>query len=438
MSKSKNSYNDEIIKEKFSDRTDKNNDNNKEKNNDCKNDSKNDNDKEKIKAAAEKTDNIPVKRIILLGATGSIGRQALDVIRRSSHLELVGASVHTNVAELTRLVLEFDLKNVCVTDDTAAMTFLLPGVQVFKGARGMEELVRCDCDMVLTSVVGLAGLEATVAAIEAGHDIALANKETLVGAGSLVMALAKEKGVALYPVDSEHSAIFQSLQGYTNKDINRIILTASGGPFRGMTKQELEQVTVKDALKHPNWNMGQKITIDSATLMNKGLEVIEAHWLFDVPPEDIIVHLHPESILHSGVEFKDHSVIAQLGNPDMRLPIQYALNYPRRLEAVAEPLDLFKTGRLTFEKPDLLAFPCLSLAYEALARGGYYPLIVNTADEVAVEKFLEGKLSFNAIPELIAFAMDEFGSPEAFTLPGVIALDGKIRRELWAAYQSRS
>lgn len=382
-------------------------------------------------------------RIIILGATGSIGRQALDVIRRSPQLELVGASVHTNVAELTRLAVEFDLKNVCVTDDTAAQNFLLPGVNIFKGAAGMEDLVRCDCAMVLTSVVGLAGLKATVAAIEAGHDIALANKETLVGAGELVMALVKEKNVKIYPVDSEHSAIFQSLQGYRNKDIKRIILTASGGPFRGKTKQELDHVTASDALKHPNWNMGRKISIDSATLMNKGLEVIEARWLFDVAPENIVVHVHPESILHSGVEFIDHSVIAQLGNPDMRLPIQYALNETKRLEGIVEPLDLFKIGQLTFEEPDRETFPCLALAYFALSKGGYYPLIVNTADEIAVEQFLKGKLKFNEIPELIEFAMTEFGTPgEAastaeFTLDGVISLDEKIRCELWKVYQNR-
>lgn len=385
-----------------------------------------------------KRDEAPLTRIIILGVTGSIGRQALDVIRRSPHLQLVGASVHTNVAELTRLAVEFDLKAVCVTDDTAALTFHLPGVEVYKGAAGMEELARCDCDMVLTSVVGLAGLKATVAAIKAGHDIALANKETLVGAGELVMALVKEKNVTIYPVDSEHSAIFQSIQGYTNQDIGRIILTASGGPFRGKSKADLAHVVAKDALKHPNWTMGQKITIDSATLMNKGLEVIEARWLFDVEPDQIVVHVHPESILHSGVEFKDRSVIAQLGNPDMRLPIQYALNYTKRLEAVVEPLDLFKVGQLTFEKPDVETFPCLSLAYLALTKGGYYPLIVNTADEIAVEQFLQGKISFNAIPELIEFAMEEFGQTTDFTLDGVIALDEKIRQELWTLYTKRN
>ncbi len=376
-------------------------------------------------------------RIMILGATGSIGRQALDVIRRSPHLQLVGASVHTNVVELTSLAIEFNLKTVCVSDDTAAMTFMLPGVEVFRGAAGMEELARVDCDIVLTSVVGLAGLKATVAAIEAGHDIALANKETLVGAGELVMALVKEKNVSIYPVDSEHSAIFQSMQGYTNKDIGRIILTASGGPFRGKSKSDLEHVLAKDALKHPNWNMGQKVTIDSATLMNKGLEVIEARWLFDVEPENIIVHIHPESILHSGVEFKDHSVIAQLGNPDMRLPIQYAFNYTKRLEAVVEPLDLFKVGQLTFVKPDMETFPCLSLAYLALAKGGYYPLIVNTADEIAVEGFLQGKIAFNEIPQLIEFAMNEFGQDKEFTLEGVTALDERIRHELWNLYSTR-
>lgn len=370
------------------------------------------------------------KRIIILGVTGSIGRQALDVIRKSPQLELVGASVHQSVDELISLTEEFDLKDVCVSDESAAPGVTIPGVRVHRGAWGMEELARCPCDMVLTSVVGLAGLRATVAAIEAGHDIALANKETLVGAGAIVMALAREKGIAIYPVDSEHSAIFQSLKGYETKDIKRIILTASGGPFRGKTRQELENVTVEDALKHPNWAMGAKVTVDSATLMNKGLEVIEASWLFDTKPEAITVHVHPESILHSGVEFTDNSVIAQLGTPDMRLPIQYALNAGERMAPIAEPLDLFRIGRLSFERPDTKTFPCLDLAYRAIGEGGYLPLIVNTADEIAVDLFLGRKLRFTQIPQIIEFAMDQFGTKAEFTLDGVLALDEVIRREL--------
>lgn len=374
------------------------------------------------------------KRVVILGVTGSIGSQALDVIRQSDHLKLVGASVHSSIDKLLPIIEEFGLKDVSVTDDTAALTFLLPGVTVHKGAGGMVSLVRLDCDVVLNSVVGLAGLKATMAALEAGHDVALANKETLVGAGELVMAKVKEKGVKMLPVDSEHSAIFQSIQGYQKEDIKNIILTASGGPFRGKSKEALREVHSSDALKHPNWDMGKKVTIDSATLMNKGLEVIEARWLFDVAPENIIVHIHPESMLHSGVEFTDNSVIAQLGNPDMRLPIQYALNYPERLAAVVEPLNLFKVGSLTFEEPDTETFPCLKLAYRALALGGYYPLIVNTADEIAVEEFLADRIGFLEIPELISFAMDEFGNDESITLDGVMELDGMIRRELLSRY----
>lgn len=377
------------------------------------------------------------KRIIILGVTGSIGQQALDVIRKSEHLELVGASVHSNRDALKDIIEEFNLKQVCVSKEDASLDFAYPGCEVYWGAKGLEDLARCDCDMVLTSVVGLAGLKATVAAIKAGHDIALANKETLVGAGEIVMALAKEHDIAIYPVDSEHSAIFQSLQGYGNKDIKRIILTASGGPFRGKSRKDLETVTVKEALNHPNWSMGQKITIDSASLMNKGLEVIEAHWLFDTPAQDIIVHVHPESILHSGVEFQDNSVIAQLGNPDMKLPIQYALNYPERLKAVVEPLDLFKVGKLTFEEPDLDVFRCLALAYVALDKGGYYPLIVNTADEIAVELFLKEKISFLEIAEIIEFAMHYFASQDPFTLDGVIKLDARIREELAQKFLNR-
>ncbi len=376
----------------------------------------------------------PKKRVVILGVTGSIGSQALDVIRRSDHLQLVGASVHSSVDELLPIIEEFDLEEVAVTSDTAAMTFLVPGVRVHCGAAGMEALVRMDSDIVLNSVVGLAGLKATLAALEAGRDVALANKETLVGAGELVMAKVRETGARLLPVDSEHSAIFQSLQGYGNRDIRRVILTASGGPFRGWTRNQLAGVRAADALKHPNWDMGKKVTIDSATLMNKGLEVIEARWLFDLDPEQIIVHVHPESILHSGVEFIDHSVIAQLGNPDMRLPIQYALNYPDRRAPQVEPLDLFQVGQLTFEKPDSETFPCLALAYRALELGGYYPLIINTADEIAVEEFLAGRLSFLEIPQLIEFAMEEFGSTEPITLEGILALDDRIRRELLLRY----
>lgn len=375
------------------------------------------------------------KRVVLLGASGSIGSQTLEVLRKSPWLKLVGASVHENGAELKAIASEFSPEAVCLSGEAAMDQgdFTMP---LYRGKAGLIELAQMDADIVLTAVVGLAGLEATLAAIEAGNDIALANKETLVGAGALVMAKARAKGVAIHPVDSEHSAIWQALSGYTSEDIKRLILTASGGPFFGKKKADLENISPAQALKHPNWTMGAKVTIDSASLMNKGLEVIEAHWLFDVAPEDIQVHVHPESILHSAVEFKDHSILAQLGTPDMHLPIQYALNYPHRGEAVAKSLDLFKVGSLNFYPPDLEAFPCLAMAYEALKTGGYAPLILNTADEVAVARFLREEISFLEIPAMIDFALSKYASQETLSLDGILSLDEEIRNNLSNTYDS--
>ncbi len=276
-------------------------------------------------------------------------------------------------------------------------------------ACGMEGLlaVACqpDADMLVTAIVGMLGVRPTIAAIEAGKDIALANKETLVTAGHLIIPLAREKGVSILPVDSEHSAIFQSLQGSAGNPIHRILLTASGGPFRGRKREELAQIRPEDALKHPNWNMGAKVTIDSSTLVNKGLEVMEARWLFDVEPERIQVLVHPQSIVHSAVEYSDGAVIAQLGTPDMRLPIQYALYYPQRMALNGEPLDLFQIHNLTFEQPDLENFRGLALAYEAMARGGSITTTFNAANECAVALFLQGRIGYLEITELIGEAM---------------------------------
>ena len=305
-----------------------------------------------------------MKNISILGATGSIGTQTLDVIRNSNEeINLIGITANSSVDKIKEIVKEFKPKYIAMMDENSGNIIEefcnkeYPDIQVFKGINGLIKVATLDeIDTVVTSVVGMIGLKPTMAAIEAKKDIALANKETLVVAGELVMNKAKEKNVKILPVDSEHSAIFQSLSGYKNKDINKIILTASGGPFRGKTIDDLKDVTVKDALKHPKWNMGQKISIDSATLMNKGLEVIEAHFLFDTDYENIEVVVHPQSIIHSMVEYKDASVIAQLGTPDMRLPIQYALNYPERRGMIANPINFYELGALTFEKPDLETF----------------------------------------------------------------------------------
>lgn len=306
-----------------------------------------------------------------------------------------------------------------------------PEIKVFSGIDGLIKIATLDeIDTVVTSVVGMIGLKPTMAAIEAKKDIALANKETLVVAGELVMNKAKENNVRILPVDSEHSAIFQSLSGYKNKDINKIILTASGGPFRGKNLEDLKDVTVKEALKHPKWNMGQKISIDSASLMNKGLEVIEAHFLFDTDYDNIEVVVHPQSIIHSMVEYKDASIIAQMGTPDMRLPIQYALNYPERKGMIAKPLNFYEVGSLTFEKPDLDTFKCLKFAYDAGKIGGLAPTILNGANEEAVALLLEEKIKFLQIAEIIEECMNVFKENyyDELTLENIVELDKKVRK----------
>jgi 1-deoxy-D-xylulose-5-phosphate reductoisomerase len=285
--------------------------------------------------------------------------------------------------------------------------------------------------MVVAAIVGAAGLVPTMAAIKAGKDVALANKETLVAAGPLVMAEVERQGSTMIPVDSEHSAIFQSLAGQRNEDIRRLILTASGGPFRCHTLEQLAAVKPADALAHPNWDMGRKISIDSATMMNKGLEVIEAHWLFRVPAEQIAVHIHPESIIHSMVEYQDGAVMAQLGIPDMKTPIAYALSWPERLPLEQEPLSLTQAGRLTFEEPDLQRFPCLRLAYESMSVGGSLPAVMNAANEVAVEAFLQGRISFLGIADIIEAVMQEHSAEELTTIDRVLQAD------LWGRQQAR-
>ncbi|MCT4663094.1 MAG: 1-deoxy-D-xylulose-5-phosphate reductoisomerase [Tissierellales bacterium] len=373
-----------------------------------------------------------MKNIIIMGSTGSIGTQALDVIRQhDKEYNVVGLSARSSAELLIDQIKEFKPKYVCIQNSDyvehikSAVDF---DVKIFSGEEGLVKLAKVDeGDCVLTAVVGIAGLEPTIEAIRNGKNIALANKETLVTAGEIVMSEARKYGVEILPVDSEHSAIFQSLNGEKREQVSKIILTASGGPFRTKNKEELKKVTLEQALKHPNWSMGKKITIDSATMMNKGLEVIEAKWLFDVEFDQIEILVHPQSIIHSMVEYVDRSVIAQLGNSDMRIPIQYALSYPDRIELEADSLDLTKISNLTFEKPDFEKFRCLRLAIEALESGGIIPCALNAANEVAVELFLNEKIEFFEISILIEETISDIKNIMSPTLDDIIKTDKQVR-----------
>ena len=373
-----------------------------------------------------------MKKLIILGSTGSIGTQALDIARANpDKYTVVGLAAGSNAELLEKQAREFGVKAVALFDTKAADELKIKladtNIKVFCGADGVCELAMLDCDMVLNAIVGIAGLRPTLCAIDAGHTIALANKETLVTGGEIVNRKLKEKGVELLPVDSEHSAIFQSLQGAPKGSLKKILLTASGGPFFGKTREELQNVTVKEALAHPNWSMGAKITIDSASLMNKGLEVIEAVHLFGVPASQIEVLVHRQSILHSAVELSDGAVIAQLGTPDMKLPIQYALTYPQR-DMCFDQLDLFKVGSLTFERPDCGTFKLLPLCIEAINRGGLYPTAINGANEESVKLFLEGKIKFLQIAELNEKAMNLCENKKDFTVEDIFAADEAARQ----------
>lgn len=353
------------------------------------------------------------KHIALLGSTGSIGTQTLDIVREHKDefaVEVLTAG--TNADLLIQQALEFEPNAVVIADQTkyelVKQALKDTFIKVFAGSKSIEEVVEFDdIDIVLTALVGFAGLKPTLSAIKAKKTIALSNKETLVVAGDLITRLANENNVPILPVDSEHSAIFQCLQGEYHNKIKKILLTASGGAFRGKKKHELENITVKQALQNPNWSMGQKVTIDSATLMNKGLEVIEAKWLFGVEASNITPIIHPQSIIHSMVEFEDGSIKAQMSVPDMRLPILYALSYPFRIPTKQKELNLFEIGSLDFYKPDMETFPCLSLAFSAIEKGGNMPCIMNAANEIAVEEFLKGNISFLNIPRIIEKAMKE-------------------------------
>lgn len=351
-----------------------------------------------------------MKKIVVLGSTGSIGTQTLDVVRGNSDIEVVALAAGSNIKLLEKQIREFKPRMVCVWDEMKAKELrILVADLAVKITSGMEGLIDCsvieDADVVVTAIVGMIGIKPTIAAIKAKKDIALANKETLVTAGHIIMPLAKEYNVKILPVDSEHSAIFQALNGENYTRISRVLLTASGGPFRGMNSEQLKKVTLEDALKHPNWSMGRKITIDSATMVNKGLEVIEAKWLFDVAFDQIEVVVQPKSIIHSMVEFVDGGVIAQLGTPDMKLPIQYALTYPDRRVLGGDRLDFTKLSQISFETPDFETFRGLSLAYEVGRMGGSMPTVYNAANERAVAKFLNREISFLEIYEIIEDAI---------------------------------
>lgn len=371
-----------------------------------------------------------MKKISILGSTGSIGKQTLDVVRQhKDKFEVVAISANSSVDLLLEQIKEFKPKYVAVYDELSAIKLksMIPSdikIEVLSGMEGLKIISSLDeIDVLLTAIVGMIGLVPTLEAIKKGKDIALANKETLVCAGSLVMSEAKKYGVSILPVDSEHSAIFQCLNGEKNKEIEKIILTASGGPFRGKKKEDLLNVTKNQALKHPNWSMGRKISIDSSTLMNKGLEIIEAKWLFDVEHDQIDVVVHPQSIIHSMVQFIDSSVIAQLGCPDMRLPIQYALSFPNRIECDFERLNLAKIATLTFEEPDMDIFPCLKLAYDTLKMGGTYSAVLNSANEVLVNEFLEDKIGFYDIPYYIEKTLQAHNSISEPTLDEILEID---------------
>ena len=352
-----------------------------------------------------------MKTMTILGSTGSIGTQALEVAAKHN-IKVKALAANSDVEKLAAQAKELLPERVCIfrEDKKSELEKLLSGtgIKISTGMDGLKEIARMDgVDIMLNSVVGMVGLVPTLTAIEKGTDIALANKETLVAGGELVIKAAAEKGVKIYPVDSEHSAIFQCLNGENRGEIEKILLTASGGPFRGKKRADLENVQLEDALKHPNWAMGRKITIDSSTMVNKGLEVMEAQWLFGVPAEKVQVIVQPQSIIHSMVEFKDGAVMAQLGSPDMRLPIQYALYYPERRELNTERLDFYELAKITFEKPDMETFKGLKLAYEAAARGGNIPTALNAANEVAVARFLDRKIKYLDIPDIIEYAMNE-------------------------------
>lgn len=395
-----------------------------------------------------------MKKISILGSTGSIGRQALDIIN-SDEIDVVALACGRNIELLSEQIEHFKPKLVSVEreEDAKALSTKYSNLDVFWGDEGLNAVAECDADLLLNGIMGMVGLEPTYKAILSGKDIALANKETLVAGGKIIMEAARNQGIEILPVDSEHSAIYQCLNTYRDPNtsdnvIRRIILTASGGPFRGYSIEQLQNVTLQDALNHPNWSMGKKITVDSATMMNKGLEVIEAKWLFDVDLYKIDVHVHPQSIVHSAVEFIDGSIIAQMGMPDMRVPISYAINYGERKNIISANddnselgtksmkfTDLFEIGNLTFEKPDMSTFKCLAFAYAALEEGKSYPAVLNSANEALVDLFLKGKIKFIDIQNNLESFLEKHQPVELKSIDEIKEMDRevkeKIRRGLW-------
>lgn len=372
-----------------------------------------------------------MKKIAILGSTGSIGTQTLEVVRENKDIEVLALSAGSNITLLEKQIREFRPRLAAVWDEEKAKELRLMTADLdVEVASGMDGLVRTavmeGTEILVTAIVGMIGIRPTIEAIRAGKDIALANKETLVTAGHIIMPLARERNVSILPVDSEHSAIFQSLQGNERKAVRKILLTASGGPFRGKKQEELLNIRVEDALRHPNWSMGQKITIDSSTMVNKGLEVIEAKWLFDVEVDQIQVVVQPQSIIHSMVEYEDGAVMAQLGTPDMKLPIQYALYCPQRRYLPGERLDFWRLGRLDFEEPDMDTFYALSLAYEAGRAGGTLPTVFNAANELAVRKFLNREIKYLEITEIIEDCMRAHTNTMNPTLEEILETEAKV------------
>lgn len=376
-----------------------------------------------------------MKKIAILGSTGSIGTQTLDVVRNNKDLEVVALVAGSNIELMEKQIAEFHPRIVSIWDEKKALELKdrLKDTTV-EVLHGMEGMIACatvsDVEIVVAAVVGMIGITPTIAAIKAGKDIALANKETLVTAGHIIMPLVKEYGVQLLPVDSEHSAIFQSLQEKRKNAISKILLTASGGPFRGKKKEELRNIQVEDALKHPNWAMGRKITIDSSTMVNKGLEVMEAKWLFDVDIDKIQVVVQPQSVIHSMVEYEDGAVMAQLGTPDMRLPIQYALYYPERRPLPGDRLDFAKLGQLDFMEPDMETFQGLKMAYEVGRKGGSMPTVYNAANEKAVAKFLNREIGYLDIVEVIDYALSKHQWVEHPSIEEILEIEQQVYREI--------
>ncbi len=371
-----------------------------------------------------------MKKIAILGSTGSIGTQTLDVVRSNGDIEVLGISAGKNIDKLEEQIREFSPKLAAVWDEEKARELAVrtkdTNTRIVAGMDGLLELASMEgSEILVTAIVGMLGIRPTIEAIRAGKDIALANKETLVTAGHLIMPMAREYGVRILPVDSEHSAIFQALNGEYRKEIHKLLITASGGPFRGRKRKDLEKVTLQDTLKHPNWVMGQKITVDSATLVNKGLEVMEARWLFDVTLDQIQVVVQPQSVIHSMVEFEDGGIIAQLGTPDMRLPIQYALYYPHRRYLDGERLDFAKLGSITFEEPDMDTFLGLPMAIRAAEEGGSMPTVFNASNELAVKKFLRQEIGFLDIYEIIGQSMERHKKIENPDLDEILATENE-------------